>query len=368
MDILKEIGMEEEEEFTKIARDGAGLGIYLIFSAQSENGVRYGTLNNIKIKVAGYMYDASDITSLVGRGEYTLPDRKGRAMVKYKGINIMQIYTAVSFEDEITYMENLKEAVAQINDYYPGEHAPRIPVLPETLRYEQMEEYPETEIGADIMLGLDVEEVKRDGMMTTQSPFIIIGDSGRGKTNALKCILRQIAEGERLYLFDSRNRELNAYKNNSGVSYVQTEEEISEFVTEMQDIGNSREEEFTAALAENPELTMREFISRQSSVYVIVDGADEFVEKLNEEYEDEITGILEKAANMGVTIIMTVHSAKLHGYDDLTSWIKNANDGLVVGDQGNADIFPVSYQETIEFTRGLLFNNGVSKKIMIPEC
>ena len=184
----------------------------------------------------------------------------------------------------------------------------------------------------------------------------------------MKCILRQIAEGERLYLFDSRNRELNAYKNNSGVSYVQTEEEISEFVTEMQDIGNSREEEFTAALAENPELTMREFISRQSSVYVIVDGADEFVEKLNEEYEDEITGILEKAANMGVTIIMTVHSAKLHGYDDLTSWIKNANDGLVVGDQGNADIFPVSYQETIEFTRGLLFNNGVSKKIMIPEC
>ena len=368
MDILKEIGMEEEEEFTKIARDGAGLGIYLIFSAQSENGVRYGTLNNIKIKVAGYMYDASDITSLVGRGEYTLPDRKGRAMVKYKGINIMQIYTAVPFEDEITYMENLKEAVAQINDYYPGEHAPKIPVLPETLRYEQMEEYPETEIGADIMLGLDVEEVKRDGMMTTQSPFIIIGDSGRGKTNALKCILRQIAEGERMYLFDSRNRELNAYKNNSGVSYVQTEEEISEFVTEMQDIGNSREEEFTAALAENPELTMREFISRQSSVYVVVDGADEFIEKLNEEYEDEITGILEKAANMGVTIIMTVHSAKLHGYDDLTSWIKNANDGLVVGDQGNADIFPVSYQETIEFTRGLLFNNGVSKKIMIPEC
>ena len=368
MDILKEIGMDEEEEFTKIARDGAGLGIYLIFSAQSENGVRYGTLNNIKIKVAGYMYDASDITSLVGRGEYTLPDRKGRAMVKYKGINIMQIYTAVPFEDEITYMENLKEAVGQINDSYPGEHAPKIPVLPETLRYEQMEEYPEAENGADIMLGLDVEEVRRDGMMTTQSPFIIIGDSGKGKTNALKCILRQIAEGERLYLFDSRNRELNAYKNNSGVSYIQTEEEIAEFVTEMQDIGNSREEEFTAALGENPELTMREFISWQSPVYVVADGADEFVEKLNEEYEDEITGILEKAASMGVTIIMTVHSAKLHGYDDLTSWIKNANDGLVVGDQGNADIFPVSYQETIEFTRGLLFNNGVSKKIMIPEC
>lgn len=368
MDILKEIGMEEEEEFTKIARDGAGLGIYLIFSAQSENSVRYGTLNNIKIKIAGYMYDASDITSLVGRGEYKLPDMKGRAMVKYKGINIMQIYTAVSFENEIDYMEHIKEAVLEINNYYPDEYASKIPVLPETLTYEQMEEYLVAENAGDIMLGLNVEEVRREGMLTTQSPFIIIGDSGRGKTNALRCILRQLNNGEKLYLFDSRNRELNTYKGNNGVSYVQTEAEIAEFVTEMEELGKSREEEFTTTLAENPELTVRKFLSRQQPVYVVVDGADEFVEKLNEEYEDEITDILEKAANMGVTIIMTVHSAKLHGYDDLTSWIKNANDGLVVGDQGNADIFPISYQENIEFTRGLLFNNGVSKKIMIPEC
>ncbi len=368
MDILKEIGMDEEEEFTKISRDGAGLGIYLIFSAQSENGVRYGTLNNIKVKIAGYMYDASDVTSLVGRGEYTLPELKGRAMVKYKGVNIMQIYAAVPFKDEITYMEGIKASVQKISDYYPGERAPQIPVLPETLHYEQMEEYPLSETKANIILGLDVEEVRQEGMHLEQSPFIIIGDTGKGKTNALKCILRQLEEAQTLYLFDSKNRELNGYKGKSGISYIQTEEEVAEFVNEMEDIGNSREEEFSAALAENSEITIKEFISWQQPVYVIVDGADEFIEKLNEEYEDNITDILEKAGNMGVTIIITVHSAKLHGYDDLTSWIKNANDGLVVGDQGNADIFPVSYQETVEFTRGLLFTNGVSKKIMIPEC
>ena len=41
---------------------------------------------------------------------------------------------------------------------------------------------------------------------------------------------------------------------------------------------------------------------------------------------------------------------------------------LVLGDQGNAEIFPVPYQEKIEFTKGLLFRNGVSTKIMIPKC
>ena len=102
MDILKEIGMDEEEEFTKIARDGAGLGIYLIFSAQSESGIRYGTLNNIKQKVAGYMYDASDISSLVGRGEYTLPDKKGRAMV-----NLLQLEQDEKYD--AAYAEYRKE-------------------------------------------------------------------------------------------------------------------------------------------------------------------------------------------------------------------------------------------------------------------
>lgn len=139
MDILRELDSDEEEEFTKIARDGAGLGIYLMFSALSENGVRYGTLNNIKVKVAGYMYDAADISGIVGRGEYKLPDKKGRAMVNYKGINIMQLYTAVPFENEIDYIEQIQSVVEQINVYYPQEKAQSIPILPETLTYSMLE-------------------------------------------------------------------------------------------------------------------------------------------------------------------------------------------------------------------------------------
>lgn len=368
MNILKEIGMDEEEEFTRIARDGASLGIYLIFSAQGEHGIAYGTLNNIKLKIAGYMYDSSDITNIVGRSEYRVPDKKGRAMVKYKGINVMQIYTAVPFEDEISYIENIKAAVKKINEAYPGIRAPKIPILPESLRYSQLEDYEVAGTEPEIILGLEVEEVQREGMNRMQSPFVIIGDSGRGKTNVLKCILNQITEEPSVYIFDSQNRELNVYKNSSCATFVQTEEELAAFLDEMKYIGESRSEEFADALANNPELSVKEFLEYQQPVYVIVDKADEFVEMVNEDYEDTIVEILEGASNMGVTIIFGVHATRFHGYDGLTSWIKNAHDGLVLGDQGNLDIFPVSYNENIEFTRGLLFNNGVFTRIMIPEC
>lgn len=369
MDILRELDSDEEEEFTKIARDGAGLGIYLMFSALSENGVRYGTLNNIKVKVAGYMYDAADISGIVGRGEYKLPDKKGRAMVNYKGINIMQLYTAVPFENEIDYIEQIQSVVEQINVYYPQEKAQSIPILPETLTYSMLENYETADdTKADIILGLDVEEVKKEGILQMHSPFAVIGDNQRGKTNVMKCILNQLDDQASIYVFDSQSRELNSYREYGGITFIQSEEEVSGFVDEMTYLGESRKEEFMQALTENPEMTVSEFASKQQPVYVVVDQADTFTDMLNEEYEDEITEILERAVNMGVMMIFGIHASKFRGYDELTSWIKSTNHGLVLGDQGNAEIFPVPYQEKIEFTKGLLFRNGVSTKIMIPKC
>ena len=86
-------------------------------------------------------------------------------------------------------------------------------------------------------------------------------------------------------------------------------------------------------------MTVSEFASKKQSVYVVVDQADTFTDMLNEEYEDEITEILELAVNMGVMMIFGIHASKFRGYDELTSWIKSTNHGLVLGDQGNAEIF-----------------------------
>ena len=259
--------------------------------------------------------------------------------------------------------------VEQINVYYPQEKAQSIPILPETLTYSMLENYETADdTKADIILGLDVEEVKKEGILQMHSPFAVIGDNQRGKTNVMKCILNQLDDQASIYVFDSQSRELNSYREYGGITFIQSEEEVSGFVDEMTYLGESRKEEFMQALTENPEMTVSEFASKQQPVYVVVDQADTFTDMLNEEYEDEITEILERAVNMGVMMIFGIHASKFRGYDELTSWIKSTNHGLVLGDQGNAEIFPVPYQEKIEFTKGLLFRHGVSTKIIIPKC
>lgn len=164
------------------------------------------------------------------------------------------------------------------------------------------------------------------------------------------------------------SRELNSYKSMENVIYVQSDEQIDEFVSQITDIGTMRSEEFAVALSEQEELTMKDFVAELEPIYIVVDGTDEFIERINENYEDEIVPILEKAVNMGVMLILSIHSTKFHGYDDLTSYIKKVNYGLVLGDQGNADFFPVSYSDKLDFGHGFLFKNGAKVEVLLPQC
>ena len=78
--------------------------------------------------------------------------------------------------------------------------------------------------------------------------------------------------------------------------------------------------------------------------------------------------MLERVAGLGVMLVFSIHSSKFHGYDELTGFIKKSNYGLVLGDQGMAEIFPMSYSDTVEFGRGFLFSNGSKVEVMLPEC
>ena len=100
----------------------------------------------------------------------------------------------------------------------------------------------------------------------------------------------------------------------------------------------------------------------------MVDGTDAFVERIHENYEDEIVDVLERVAGLGVMLVFSIHSSKFHGYDELTGFIKKSNYGLVLVDQGMAEIFPMSYSDTVEFGRGFLFSNGSKVEVMLPEC
>ena len=367
-DVVRELGTDVEEFFSKLSRDGAGLGIFLIITATRVNGVKYSILNNFKIKIAGYLFDRTEASALVGKSEYTLPEIRGRSLVKTVNVNIMQVYAIVSFENDIEYNKKVKELIRKVSDKYPDRRAPRIPVLPEKFQYEMLSDFADGSESLDLAAGLEVESVTRAGFTRMQSPFVIIGESGKGKTNMMKVLLNQISRSSMVYLFDSSSMGLYSYQDRDGITYVQDEDEFEDFIDHIKELCKERKLRYRQELAKDNAWTPQEYYQKQEPVYIMIDDMDKFLES-GKAFMDELHGIMTDAAECGVGIIITVHSAKLKTFDPLSKWVKAASHGLVLSPQGTLNIFPVRTQrEYPQMGQGLLFHNGEYITLLLPEC
>lgn len=365
-DVVKELGYDAEDFFLKLSRDGNGLGIFLIASATRSNAMKYSTYNNFKNKIAGYLFDESDVNTIVGRSSYSQSETKGRTLIKYNGqVSVMQTYVMTAFEDELEYNHGIEKQVEAINKLYPNQKAPRIPVLPENLEYEQFSEYIEERQG--IWVGLDKESVMPEGFQPGMTmPFTILGETAKGKTNALRIILEQIMGTGTIYLFDSKAMELYSYKGRENLIYME-ENRIEEFLLQLGTLSKERNQRIYQEIEKNPGKLPKLIIKELEPCYIVVDDWDNFVE-MTKAKAMMLAPILTAAAETGICFIITAHSGKMKGFDEVTKFAKNTTDGLLLGSPGTTGIFNVaSTKELPQFKDGLLFENGVYRQIRIPK-
>lgn len=365
-DVVKEIGQELEDFFARLSRDGVGLGIYMVVTATRQNGIKYAALNNYKNKIAGYLVEKTESGTLVGKSVYQPPEIEGRVLVKHESsANLMQVYTMVPFKNEVEYNAGIKELIEKICNMYPVMRAPRIPVLPEQFISTMLGQYAGDMTGK-IALGLHKETVELRGFDRSAAPFIILGDSGKGKTNLLKVILSQLA-GSRIYLFDAGSRELFYHKADENLSYIEKTEEAEEFIEECKEEMITRKSMFHKALETNSRITPREFYMTLEPMYIIIDDTDEFAENYKSLQKD-MTECLRLAAETGCGIIATINSTKAKGFDEISKFFKTTTDGILIGNPGTTSIFPsVMTRQLPSMGEGLLYHNGTSERILLPK-
>lgn len=364
-DAIKEMGFEMEEEFTVLTRDGSSLGIYVVMTATRGNAVRQATLNNFKNKIAGFNFDENEVRSLMGRSQYKLPEIKGRTMVKTGEINCMQFYSMVQSENELEYSEGIRKLVGEIRSMNAGKEAPHIPTLPEEFYSGMLEEYGGED--REFYIGLEKENVVKEGFFGGETPFVILGENSRGKTNMLQVILDQISDDRQIYLFDSPGMELYAYGRKENVTYVNSQEEAVKFREAMEAEIRQRRQKLQEALETNPGVNPKLLLRKTDAPVIIMDDVDNFITLVKTDMNKQ-AALLRDAVEVGIPWIVTVYATRTRGIDEVNRLVKQASNGLVLGSQGVSTIFPtVSTRDVPEMGSGLLFKNGSYRKVRLPK-
>ena len=363
-DVVKESGIEEEEFFTKLTRDGAGLGIYTVVSVNRINAVRQAALNNFNRKIAGYNFDENETFLAVGRSAYRQTDIKGRVLAGGETVHEAQIYTMAPCGDKTEYIRELKEVIQQIRKRYPDKEAPHIPVLPQELRLSMMREYEDDK--SCYLVGLEVETVTGVGFDRTAGIFVIIGNTGSGKTNMLGVLARQAAFLGRPYLFDSRGMELFGCRRHPNILYVEGRDELGRFVEELSEEQKRRRRFLKERLSERRGITPKKVMEEMPFCTVLIDDLDDFTEFMGADIE-RIAALMKEGIAAGITCIVTVHAGKSRGMSAMDKLVRQTANGLVLSAQGVVPVFPaLSTRDLPKPGEGMLFKNGTYRRIRLP--
>lgn len=366
-EVVKELGEAVESFIQKVSRDGAGLGIYLAVTTSRDGAMRSAARNNFKMRIGGFNFDESELSSFVGRSSYKLPEEhKGRALVKTDSIHVMQLYTPVVFETEKEYNEKLKALIFELDQKSSEEKAKEIPVMPEELTVSMLPSYPGYEkTNRKVPIGLDTDTLQMYYLSMEQTPAFVIGNAKTGKTNVIKNMLSMVS-GEKVYLFDNKSHELAAYQSRENVVYASDKSTVADALKQIEEDIFERKEVYEEAKLDDVSLSIENFAKTLPPIYVMVDMLQELYENVEE--DNSMIDILEEAVRYGIYVLVTSEfKVKKMTRSKFIEMLLASREVLILGNIKDQLLF--SYTGVREENRkvefGYYHNAGVNRKVKL---
>jgi len=359
-DAIRELNPDLEDFLVKVTRDGASVGIYTVLSLSRFGAVRLSVLNNFKNKIAQFMFEKTDITAVVGRSAYELPEVRGRALVKLSDVHVAQCYLPVPYENDVAYTKLVGDLISDIAARNTAQQAMGVRVVPETVTYLDLTPFLKVK-EKQAVLGFDTESTDPMYLDSSIPSQLIVGGSMTGKTNLLKLILTQF-DGAKCFISDSRVGDLQDYEGKENVVYMGAESQLEDFY-----LGLSEEVERRKQALESSGLRPREFNAAEPPALVLIDDADTFVEYTKAKTAD-VEKLVQEAMDLGITFIATTMGSKMKGYDNLTKMLKGAQAGMVLGNPSDQAILqvqpPRGYKPIADI--GFWYKRGDVRQVKLP--
>ena len=363
-----------ENLFVTIARDGATYGIYLIYTANSTSGVRYKVLQNIRGAVAFELTDKGDYATVVGRLDgMTLPKILGRAF--YKGNPPVEFQTALSAsgENDREIMLAVKELAAKMNAAWTGSRPKPIPVMPETVTYEDMAS--DYSVRTLIPVGINCEDIRTSFVdLSTNYSLLISGSVHSGKTRKLAQITGMVASvfaDSKIFVFDSPAKALQGIQDSvHKYACVEDDATVTTILDELVGHLNERKKaQNQARQIEGEAFNEKTFISNYELLCIVIDDLKEFVDKVSDSSKNTMERICRMAQDLGVIVLCSGRMSDIAKYNEIESLtrviVANQNGLVMNGSPAQHEYF----QNNLKFTeRDMEAGEGLSYQFANGKC
>ena len=318
---IKEEAYEAElfKLLVRISREGLSIGVHLLMTAGRQTNLRAQLYSNFKHQLSLPQNEASEVRVIVGATPLamSMEDIKGRALMKREEVDVIQLALPVSGANDTQVLNNLRQAVASLQEAWTGQRPSAIPMVPEELTMDAFLNLPTTQEAVqdnELPIGLEFEEVQ-----TISLPFdrfkhlLILSDKDAAMsavTNHMIKLLLHLFDKEIVTIFDPID-EYRSFKDNvgnylgNGMSYRSLLDSLKE------------------------QVLMARKQRRMFEQFVIVTDLGQFVADSNIE-PNELALLMEEGHRVGLHFIFATHKAYLSSYADIPKYMKTQLDTAIV--------------------------------------
>ena len=297
----------------RISREGLSIGVHLLVTAGRQTNLRAQLYSNFKHQLSLPQNEAGEVRAIVGSTPLamTMEDIKGRALMKREEVDVIQLALPVYGANDTQVLNNLRQAVASLQEAWTGQRPSAIPMVPEELTEKDFYSRASVQTAYEnglVPLGLDLETVEPVIWNLAKGNLLYLTD----KEEQMTALVKHIAKGkQKVIILAPKYHNLPEME---GVTILASPEEYQAGIASIE-----------KRIQERLEGKQRDHVAT-----VVVYNLTELVVELNSEALDTLAYVLDKGIRAGYgSLVMS--SPLITKYIDVVSKTVRSYKQAVIG-------------------------------------
>lgn len=329
------------ETLIRVAREGPGVGIHLIVTANDSSSVRFSLATNINLAVALHLIERGEYASIVGRVEGDFPEAiPGRALMRGKPPVEIQIALPSAGTTEADRIYALRTLSSHMRETWQGPVPLPVESLPEELPLSRLVDQFTKNQGFDangIPIGLEVQSLDPFLIDPRSTPIITVaGPPQCGRTSLLQTIITAFAyfrssDHLQLFLIDSQRMELRSFSSLPHCrEYAPGGKTAGEILDVLINAVQERNEEFTQQMIQPSNGAIDNSLSEKPLLMLVIDDfMSDYYDSIPESARDKLLKLIRLGRRSGLVLFVGVSSNDWKSYETICKELKST--GIMLG-------------------------------------